>query len=572
MHSKRLLILIFAGLLMTAPQSVHGIGAEEALRPALPPAGSLGEVVSRQKKDEGKVDDDQQVIIPQLHGIVLTTRPIGLSVQPTQLRTGLKIEGLSILETRFVAAILQQFLTRPVTLRSLDDMARQVETSLEKQRQTLMRATFPPQEITSGVVTMIVSPARVGRVTVHGSSAFNPAFIKDSLRMTPGDVLRRGQLAADIDWLNENPLRTARAVLSPSAQEDHLDLALLVDARKPWRIFNGLDNSLSDRLGDWRWYLGLQHGNVWNLDHRITAQLTAGLDYEALHGGSLTYELPLPWRHLLEAGLSYSESRSQRTSGGTLVDQSGSYQRYQLAYVIPLTEQRGWHLQSRTGLTLRDQVYNLDASRPGAASVQRRQGWQGFQIESGLTARRQDQLGDTLTNLRLIWNPGGTLGGSSDKDVRQLGAGGSQAWMAELSLQRTLNLKKAGMLRAQLDAQWSDRALLAADQFAPAISGRVRGFDEITGYGDNGATVILEWLTTWRKLARLGAIRGILFADGALVHQRMAARDTELLSTGAGLRWQRKMFSVQCDLGVPLHATQGIETRPRARFSMTCRW
>ncbi len=507
-----------------------------------------------------------------MRGIIVTTHEKNALNLQAGSPQGFTSEGLSPAEAKAVSEVLRKFLSKPVTLHSLDEMAGLVEARLESQRKVMMKAGFPPQEITAGIVVMTVGAARIDRVILRGRPAFGSAFIAKSVHFAPGTALRTDQLAADLDWLNENPLRTVRAELSPSARDDRLNLALQVNARKSWRTFSGVDNSLSDRLGDWRWYVGLQHGNLWNLDHRITSQFTAGLDYEALHGASLTYELPLPWRHLLDVGLSYSESSSQRSSGRTWVDQSGNYQRYQLTYIIPLRSRRGWRLQWRSGLNFRDQLYHLDASTPGTASIQHRHGWHGIQVESGMTASSQDRLGITHSNMRLLWNAGSAFLGSSDQDARQLGAGGSQAWMAELTFQRTLNLRKAGLLMAGIEGQWSDRALLAADQFAPAVFGRVRGFDEITGYGDNGLILSLEWLTPWMKTMRLGTIRGLIFTDGALVHQRQTARDVKLLSTGAGLRWQSKALSLQCDLGIPIHANQAIETQPQARFSMSVRW
>jgi hemolysin activation/secretion protein len=574
MPAKRILIIAIGCHFTACASILHAIGAEDALRLAIPPKKDVPAEVARRRNmtAEGRVADEQQVLISQLRGIAVTTRPENAPALQAARHSGLLLEGLSNLQARAVSQALMKFLSRPVTLRSLDDMAELVETSLEKQTQLLVKAGFPPQEITAGTVVMVVRPARVDRVILRGNPAFGCSFIQKSLQVVPGDLLKKDQIAADLDWLNENPLRSMHASLSPSAKDGFMDLVLQVDAARSWRVFSGIDNFLSDRLGDWRWYLGLQHGNLWNLDHRLTGMFTSGLDAEALHGGSLTYEIPLPWQHLLETGISYSESRSKRTSGATLIDQSGRYQRYQITYLVPLPRLRGLKLAWRTGLSFRDQLYLLDASRPGAVSVHRSRGWHGLQVETGLTARCQDRFGTTFSNLRLLWNPGSTCLGSSDQAARQLGAGGSQAWLAELTLQRSLKLKHAGTLMARLEGQWSDRALLAADQFSPAVAGRARGFDEITGYGDNGAVLSLEWLTAWQKTTNLGSIRGLLFSDGALVHQRMPGRDVRLLSTGAGVRWQSKALALQCDLGVPLIATHGIETRPRARFSLSLSW
>jgi hemolysin activation/secretion protein len=436
----------------------------------------------------------------------------------------------------------------------------------------MMRAAFPPQEITGGIVVMVIHPAVLGQVTLRGEPAFGADFIAKTIRTEPGDQIERDRISADLDWLNENPLRTARAVFSPSTKDGMLDLAIQVDATKPWRVYSGFDNSLSDRLGDWRWYVGAQHGDLWHLDHRLTAQITAGFDAEALRGGSLTYEIPLPWRHLLEFGVNYSESQSARNSGSTLVDQSGQFQRYSLAYIVPLPSWQSWQFKWRSGLTFRDQVYLLDATGPGGATAQRQLGWHGVQFETGLAAEEQDRLGTTRAQVKLLWSPGWEPLTASDADFRALGARDADSWIAEVSLSRTLQMKRAGLLSARLDAQWSDQALLAADQFGPAIFGRIRGFDEITGYGDNGAALSLEWMSPWFKPGKFGAIRALTFCDGAVVHERATQQDASLLSTGIGARWQWKMVSVQCDLGVPLSAPRGIEKDPRARFSMTVRW
>ncbi len=566
--------LILSGLLgLATAQHLHAIGAEEALRPVAHQEPPPAEVV-RQKKaiSEGEVLDDAQQLLTALRGLVLSPDATRALSMQSSASAGIHVEGFSTEEIAALQAALVSYLSQPVSLRSLDAMAARAEALLETTRGCMMRAAFPPQEITAGTVAMTIHPAKLGKITLRGSPAFGAPFIANSIRLRSGESIQRDRIAADLDWLNENPLRSVRAVFSPSGQDGRLDLGLQVDAERSWRVFSGIDNSLSDRLGDWRWYLGAQHGDLWRQDHRITLQATAGFDQQALHGGSLTYEMPLPWRHLLEYGISYSESRSARNSGTTLVDQSGQFQRHSLAYVVPLPHWHGWQASWRSGLTFRDQVYLLDATGPGGAAARRELSWHGLQVENGLTASRPDRLGTTRAVLRLLWNPGGTPLSSGDESFRRLAASDSDAWIAEISLTRTLSLKRAGMLSARLDGQWSEGALLAADQFAPAVFGRVRGFDEITGYGDNGASLSLEWATLGWKAGKAGSFRGLSFMEGALVHERATGADVELLATGVGIRWQWQILSLQWDLGLPLHSTANTGTEPRARFALTLRW
>jgi hemolysin activation/secretion protein len=517
------------------------------------------------------VQDDKQELLPALLGCIFTRdAEQGLALQ-SRGRRGLSVYGFEPDETQRLTEILSPFISRPVTLSLLDDMAAKVESLLEKTRGSMMRAAFPPQEITSGIVVMTIQPAIMGKVVVRGEPSFGANYITQNFSAHPGHAIDRDMIAGDLDWLNENPLRNCRAVFTPADTDGLLDLALQVAAKKPWRVYSGFDNSLSDRLGDWRWFLGMQQGDLWHLDHRLTAQATAGFDYEALHGGGLTYEIPLPWKHLFELSANYSESQSSRDSGNTLVDQSGKFQRYSLAYTVPM-RWHGWQMKWRSGFTFRDQVYVIDATKAGGISSQRFLGWHGIQVESGLSAEQQDQLGTTRGSLRLLWNPGMEPFSASDADFRALGASDADSLIAEFSLLRTLSLKRAGLFSARLDAQWANQSLLAADQFAPVIFGRVRGFDEITGYGDNGVSLSLEYFTPWHKISQLGSFRALTFLDTAAVSEHATNKNIELLSTGIGARWQWRTFSAQCDLGIPLASPVGTKTDPRARFSMTVSW
>jgi hemolysin activation/secretion protein len=565
--------LAYLTILFCLPSSqLLAIGAEEALRPAAKAESTAPEVLRKSKAAaDGEVQDDTQELLPALLGCIFTPDAArGLALQ-SQGKQGLHLEGFDPAETQSLTEILSPFISKPVTLRLLDEMAAKAETLLEKTRGTMMRAAFPPQEITSGIVVMTIQPAVLGKIVLRGEPRFGQKFITKSLHAQPGQPIDRDGIAADLDWLNQNPLRNCRAVFTPSDTAGMLDLALQVDAKKPWRIYSGFDNSLSDRLGDWRWFLGAQHGDLWHLDHRLTAQVTAGLDYEALHGGGLTYEIPLPWRHILEFSANYSESQSSRDSGNTFVDQSGKFQRYSMAYSVPM-RWHGWQMKWRSGVTFRDQVYLIDASTTSGLTAQSQLGLHGIQVQTGFTAENQDRLGTTRGGLRLLWNPGMEPLSASDADFRALGASGADAWIAELNLVRTLSLKRIGLFSAKLDAQWTDQSLVAADQFAPVIFGRVRGFDEITGYGDNGASLSLEYFTPWKKLSKLGSFRALTFLDGAIVTQRSTHSRIDLLSTGIGARWQLRGISAQCDLGIPLSAPEGTKTDPRARFSMTVSW
>lgn len=566
------ILLLFLLLLPLLPfDPAHGIGADEALRLAVQENSAHTDLVRKKTRDEGNVEDETQTLISSLRGCLIT-----LGEQPTftlqpGTTPGVISVGFERDDAEAIKKVMDPFLSKPVTLKSLDDMAEQIEACLESRQKVIMTAFYPPQEITQGVVTLQVQPATVGQVQWRGQLAFGSTFVQQNFRAHKQETLTRDALNADLDWLNQNTLRQTQALLVQSKEPGQVDLILKVDAPKPWRVYSGIDNSLSDQLGDHRWFVGAQYGDLWKQDHRLTTQFTGSLDLESLRGVSLVYEIPLPWRHLLEFSLSLSSTNSALTSGTSLVDQSGEFQRYGLTYTIPLKRWKGWRQEWHASLMWRQQHFQLSTLAVGGIA-ERELDWHGIQLETGWMMEKQDRLGMTQGALKMRWNPGFDGLSSSDADYRASGAMDASAWILDLSLQRTLSLQRAGLLNAQLNAQWTHQSLLAADQFAPAINGRVRGFDEITGYGDQGAVLTLEWLFPWLKTAKLGSIRPLAFVDSALVYERATQSNFELLSSGIGLRWQSKNFTASCDLGAPLLAPEGTQTEPRLRFSILMRW
>lgn len=539
----------------------HAAEADEAMKPVAGHSMTEADFRRRDRPGEGAVHDESQVLIPSLRGcIVVRETARGLSLQ-SRSTGGVEADGFSPAESGALKVAATPFLGRPVSLDSLDDLSAKLEKALMRNGARMVRASFPDQEITGGVVVITLVPAVAGEVKVHGSPAFGQDFIRESFRARKGDPVSRDQVMEDLDWLNENPLRRVRATFGNGAGEADIDLALHVDADKPWRVYGGVDNTLSDRLGDERWFLGFQHGDLFHLDHRITAQLTAGLDYDALHGASVSYEMPLPWRHLLELSASVSESNSELSGATGLIDQNGTFQRYAAKYRIPLSAWNGWRQEWYAGASLRLHAYDFGTSSRDI---------QFFQIESGWQAQKQDARGATLLNAKLRWNPGWLSSG--DADFTALGADGADSLIALLDVERSLLLGKSGSLTARLDAQWSSNAVLSADQFASAINGRVRGFDEIEGYGDSGASLTLEYQSPVLRLPSAGGLRGVVFVDSAVAKEQESGDKTELHSAGIGFRWQWRDLTAVCDLGFPLHAPDGVEEDPRLRFSIVARW
>jgi hemolysin activation/secretion protein len=537
-----------------------GIGAEDPLRPAAEQP-TAGPVIRRAADGEGQVSDENAELVASLRAVIICQESAaGLARQ--RGASGVVVCGeFSGPEAAAVTAAGAPFLGQPVSLASLDSLSAAVTRALERRGGPVLRAGFPDQEITGGTVVLQVVPAVAGRVAVRGTQAFGRDFLDAAWSVKPGAALLHSAVQSDLDWLNENPLRRVTAAFAPGPDERSFDVLLDVEAKKPWRAYAGMDNSLSDRLGDERWFAGWQYGDVFGRDHRFSLMATASLDYDSLHGASLLYEAPLAWRHLLEFSAGVSESQSVEGAGLSLVDRNGLFRRTGLRYRVPFAAGGEWRGEWFGGASFRDHEYEFMLT---SRSVQM------FQLESGCRLRRQTGRAASEVTASLHWSPGGI--GSGDEDYQALGADGAESFILRLLAQHSISPGGGHGLNFRVDAQWSDSHLLASDQFAPAINGRLRGFDEVTGYGDSGISGSVEYLTPpWRPRGA-GTLRGVVFVDGAIVHDRRDGVTDSFAAAGCGFRWQRGDISASCDLGIPLSAPDGVEEDARLRFSVTTRF
>jgi hemolysin activation/secretion protein len=387
-------------------------------------------------------------------------------------------------------------------------------------------------------------------------------FAAKAFRTQPGQPLGEGTILDDLGWMNENPLRRATISYADGATPEALDLTLKLRSARPWRFYAGIDNQLSDRLGDERLFAGFQYGDVFGLDHRLTAQITSALDTKRLQGISGSYEVPLPNRTLLELSAGYSEVDSP-TAG--LIDQSGQFSRIALDYRVPLPRWNGLAHEWRAGLELRDHHYEYPSGL--------RREVQFFQIQTGWKGRLAERHGSTRLDASLHYAPGHGIMGSNNQDFIALGGRSAQSLVAQLEAERTWLLGDPGLLLGRVKAQWSDSTLLSSDQFAASGATRVRGFDETKGYADNGLVLTVEWQSpTWHSRIA-GDFQAVSFFDAGFLDSHQGNEGSQLASVGIGFRWRLdEHLTAKADLGIPIDNPDADEANPRLHFSINTTW
>jgi hemolysin activation/secretion protein len=546
------------------PLELHGTGADDNTRPTPPPEARFRDkpVEAAPRRAEGVIEDQDQVLLESLAGLAIAPdAAMALRLQ-SRTRRGTSVEGFPPDETAAIRRIAEAYLGKPVTLAGLNRLLEALEAESRARGFLLRRVSYPAQEITSGVVALRMGPATVGRVRLADRPAFGTAFAARSFRTRPGGVLDEARLLDDLDWLNENPLRRASISHAPAAGDDALDLALRLRSPRSWRVYGGIDNQLSESLGDERLYLGFQHGDLFGLDHRLTGQVTTALQADALLGASLVHEIPLAGRRLLEISGGYTASE---TDVAGPLDQSGEFTRVSLGHRMLLPRWHGIAHSWNSAMEFRNNDYLFpDESSATVRFFQLAAGWQG---------RRPDRLGSTGLEVKLLYNPGRGVLGSEDADFIALGADGAESLILRADLERGLRMGAAGALHARLRAQWADAELLSSDQLSAGGMTRVRGFDEVVGYASNGLLANIEWRSPAWRHASTGELLGVLFVDGALLDRDAASDPSELLSAGFGCRgrWGERIYG-RLDCGFPLECPDGVDSSPLIHFAVGFNW
>jgi hemolysin activation/secretion protein len=554
----------FASLLTLLPLPSFGQGAADSTLPSPPPEPRNRErIVESDSSTRGavKAADDQE-LLPALVGIAIAPSADAALALQSRMQHGIRIEGFSDAETAALREAAGAFLDKPVSLKSLDRMTSRLEAALRSQGRMFMRISFPDQEITSGLVALRISPAIAGQVLMAGKPGFGAKFAANAFRTRPGDLISGDVVLDDLDWLNENPLRRASIAYGDGATNDTLDLTMRLTADKPWRVYGGIDNQLSENLGDERLFIGYQHGDLFSLDHRFTGQYTSALEFDRLQGVSGSYEIPLPSRHLLDILAGYTESESDVLGP---LDQSGEFSRLGLSYRMPLPRFRSTGHEWRMGMEFRNNDYLFPNGSNATVKF--------FQIETGWNAKRIDRFGTTRLDASLLYSPGQGILGSEDEDFIALGASGAESLILRLDAERTWKLGDAGMLLGRFRGQVADSDLLSSDQIYTGGANRVRGFDETVGYASNGMFASIEMRSRSFHAGRAGDWLAVAFVDGAVLDRDYPSFPGELLSTGMGLRWRLSdHLSAKADLGIPLTYPNDEDGAPLFHFAVSKTW
>jgi hemolysin activation/secretion protein len=416
-----------------------------------------------------------------------------------------QIVGNNPLSESKTASILSQYIGSNRGIDDIEDAASALEAEMSTKGLSFYRVSFPPQELTDGVVDLLITQYRIGNVNVKGNSFYSERNIQSSL-----PLLRKGEspstkgIARALRVANQNSAKRVSVTLAPGEGANEIDANIAVKDQQPLVLTSWLNNTGTDASGDYRVGASIAHRNIFGLDHNGSLTFIASPEgVNDVQQIAASYRIPL---YSLGGALNFVAVNSNIDTGvvAGVFDVAGKGEVYGIGYshILPSTGSYNHGLQFQAQDKLFDndvqfqgrQVLDDVRSRPLSASYQA--SWangRGSQW-SGVMSVTSNLSGGSFNNARAYVV---SRSGATD-DWRKLNLGANYQYKA-----------KEWLYTAALNIAFTSDRLITGEQFAVGGVSSVRGLDERELRGDEGYRLNLQaWAPPVYK-----ALRPVAFID-----------------------------------------------------------
>ncbi len=520
---------------------------------------------------------------------------------PVQESSGLRVQGLLLLphqagkhdleETRGVqvrdlvipggAKALEKILTplvigKPLTPELLQEIKRTIITYYRAQGRPVVTVLIPEQDISDGVIEVIIIEGRLGKIVCKGNRWFSDKIIQNFLDIEPGDIITNDTLLTDATWMNRNPFRRTDILFTPGEEFGTTDIELITHDRFPVKFYAGGDNTGNDATGNERWFAGFNWGNAFFCDHQLNYQYTTSSDFHDFQSHTVNYYAPLSWRHILILfggyGTVHPDLEVKDHDFGDFKSHGHSAQA-SLRYQIPIGKlYRSKLLEVVAGFDFKNTNNNLEFI--GSASNDDddemaipiiTKSVNITQLVAGVNWGKETGHHRFSFSTDIFWSPGKILPHQSNEDFENLRPGAKNRYVyGRATLGDVYNFPSDFSISALLRGQLASQNLLPSEQYGLGGFNTVRGYNEREVNVDNAFIFNFELRSFPVHLLKksIGDELIILgFVDYAVGGNHKTFHDekhsTFLLGAGPGLRYTINPYlSVRVDWGFKLHKTQ----------------
>ena len=558
--------IVVGALLQTALMSLHANASEfEQLAPKVPEsdAGTL-----ELQPPPAPIDtNNKTAVLTTLRGLVLIDSPQAVQKNIAATNTGVSISVDDSVKSKSLAQQLLPFINKDLSLAQLDKITNRILRFYQKNDRPVVDVIVPAgQDITDGIVQVLVIFGRLGEVSIQGQQYFSEKRLKKYITTKKGEVISLTDLRRSLYGLNQNPFRQAGISLQRGDAFAESDIAITIDDARPWRVYAGGDDAGSESIGERRAFLGFNLGDVGGWDHTFNYQFTHPTEGEDYEGHSLSYGIPIKrWGHSLNFLASYSESSDDIDafiSTGARNTQLG------VRYTVPIHGDSFLNSQWTFGFDYKRSNNNLAFG--GTQILDNDTDVSQFFANYSIHYSQKNLTQNA--GLRLTLSPG-DLGGNNDDDTFEQNVPGANADYIYLNANYNLQwrINKALEFNTELNLQYTNDILLSSEQQGLGGYSTIRGYDEFSAIGDRGIVLRNELLGPRWSFASGHNLRLLAFIDaGQVSSARDGVDDVDLSSVGLGARYNfNRHLSGRIDYGWQLKSLEDRSRSSRVHFSLS---
>lgn len=520
---------------------------------------------------EISVQEDTQPLVDNLTAVIFLADPDNVVAQGAE-GEGVVTSAIPLLDTEAFRQKIQPYLGETLTMKKIGEMVKITIMYYRGHDRPVVDVIVPEQEVTNGVLQLLVIEGRLGQIDVEGNEYFSDENIRSKIRLEPGEPIRASKLLADVDYLNTNPFRYVRPVLGPGEEVGETDLTLQTEDRWPYRVYWGYEDTGSRTTRLDRYLFGVNMGNVGGKDIELGYQFATNHRWDGIGVHSAYLRLPLPNRHkfAIYSSLACYDARHEG------VDFQGNSWQISPRYIITLPTWNNYRHEVQFGFDFKRTNNDLKFQHflelyEGTVDT--------TQFVMEYSGNAQDPMGVTSFTVANYWQPGSISSKGQQSDYIQTRAGtDSDYFYTNLSLERLWWLPEDFELVNRFIGQLASSRLLATEQLGLGGYNTVRGYDEREVNTDAGLMVSVELRTPRIKLGQFfnrpdmeNRIQFLTFWDYGQGHNRKSVvgedRNIELQSVGVGMRyWVGNYLSFRMDYGHRLDPVDNSTFNDQGRF------
>ena len=567
----------FFSLLFTIASQAYGQNYER-YAPVQPSVQPLANDRVPRPQLEDVVGDDRE-LVKSLDAVIIVD-------SPTKISKSENIDSLEGIHYEFAASdslvfrpsaqrIIQKRLGDPITLRRLNELARELILLYRNCKQPIVDVQIPEQRITGGTVQLIVIESHIENVHIQPGCYFDCDQLSRWIECTQvGNRIYEPHLESDLLWLNQNPFRRVAVDFQKGQAPGTTDVIYRVNDVYPLRGYLGSDDSGVQTLNFGRFYGGFTYGNLFGKGGILGYQFTMDDDFSLLKAHAISLTQPINRRWSWEA---YGSWASVSPALGFGLSQEGESWQLGTGFSQHLIRTRQETANLTFGIDFKSTNNNLEFAGSNIAASDA----DLVQLRIGYDHLWRGQCPDRYSLLRLegFLGPGeGMTGAHSSTAFESLRPNTSPDYAyARLLLEDSRPLDNHFQILTRFTGQVATERLLFSETLGLGGFDTLRGFDQRVFNADHGWIANIE---LGPKAYRWGCeddhrvlrAYGFLDVGNGYIEEPLSGEDSYVLAVSAGVGFRFQLgtrLTARFDYGFGIENIAAAGRNDRAHLGIT---